>query len=165
MNEMEKIRLALVKAADEIQNRKNMKELAQISAEMVRERTRKGKGVSRRGSFVHNLADLEDSTIRRRERIKLHPETGPSKSNLTETGQMLDALYGKSKKKGHGDIAIRSKRKKKKGQKKEITNDEVAFFVSGKRPFIDLSNKEVNKLSKITAEKTQKLVDKFLKQI
>jgi hypothetical protein len=159
--EIDKIYKALRKAENEIKSRSNMKAIAQVSAEMIKDRTRfKSKGVEYRDGPEHKLARLELSTIKARRRKKLHSSTTPEKSNLTESGQLLDALYGKGIKKGVGIVGIKSSRKKS-----ELTNDEVAFFVSGKRPFIDLSKKEITKLIKITDKKTNVLFEKHLRNL
>lgn len=161
MNQIDKIAKALIKAENEIKSAKNMQVITQISVEMIQERVRdRGKGVANRGGNEHNLAPLKPSTIKARSRKKLHPKTSPARSNLTETGQMLDALRAKGIRKGVGRITINPKRRGT-----TITNDEVSFFVSGKRPFMDLSKSELARLTKITAEKTTKLYKKFLKNI
>lgn len=158
----DKLMKAIIATENELKSRKNMKILAEMSAEIVRDRTRVlGKGVQKRGGYRKDLAPLTKSTIEKRRRNKkLHPSTSPSRSNLTETGQMLDGLYGKSDRKGEGEIAIKSRRK---GTTK--TNDEVAFFVSGKRPFLDLSSAELKKLEDYTEDKSEKLYEKNLKKL
>lgn len=161
MNAMDKILEALRKAEDEVKSTNSMQKIAQVSAEMVRDRVRnEGKGVTSRGATQHNLAPLMPSTIRNRMRKSLHPSTSPARSNLTESGQLLDALHGKGVRKGVGEIALKSRR-----SGSRLTNDEVAFFVSGKRPFIDLSAKEIKALEEATADKTQRLFDQYLSEI
>lgn len=161
INAFDKIANALKKTEQEVKSIKSMKDISEKAAEMVRTRVReRGMGVSKRGGSEVKLAPLAASTIKQRKRKRLHQKTSPSKSNLTETGKMLDALYGRSTRTGKGEISIKSRR-----SGSSITNDEIAFFVSGKRPFIDLSNKEIKDLEKIVEEKTTEIFNKMIANI
>jgi len=145
------------KAIDAALHRSKMKENAELMAKLIKERTRKGGGVKKVGGNVSKLRALAPSTIASRRRKKLHSATSPGKSNLTETGQMLDALYGVGIKKGEGSVRIRPNRKGG-----GITNDEVAFFVSGARPFVDLSKGESTVIAKKVEKDTSKALKKYL---
>jgi hypothetical protein len=135
------LRLAQAKAA---------KALAETIPEVIKLRTRQeGEGVS--GS----LKDLEDSTIKYRERYSdnLHPDTGPRTSNLTGTGQLIDAIQGKS---FGSKVKIDIKSGKRKGElsggRSKKTNKEVRKYVEDAgREFLELSNaerKEAEELAK-----------------
>lgn len=113
-----------------------MNRVATLTANMIRVRTRKGKGVATEGGAIKPLRKLEKSTVERRKRKQLHPETKPSKSNLTETGQMLDSIEGSGKK---GEAVI------------SYSNQEAANkagFNRKKRPFENLSRGEIRKITK-----------------
>jgi hypothetical protein len=75
---------------------KFMLELAEELKERIRKRTRLGYGVSALGANQNPLEKLADSTIRKRKNLnrrgKLSGDTKPNKSNLTESGQLLDSL-------------------------------------------------------------------------
>lgn len=137
-----KIKLAQVKAA---------KVLAEIIPDVIRIRTRlEGEGVS--GS----LKSLKASTIKNREKYKdnLHPDTSPSESNLTATGQLLDAIQGKS---AGSKVTIDIKKGKRKGElygnKSKISNKEVRRHVEDNgREFLDLSKDEKKESEELAKE-------------
>jgi len=74
----------------------------------------------------------------------LHPDTSPEKSNLTATGQLLDALRGRA---GGGKVTIDIKPTKRKkelnGKRSGLTNNEVRQYVEDAgREFLKLSPDE-----------------------
>jgi len=75
-----------------VATREAAKEVIQVVIDVIRLRTRM------EGDFKQGKVKLEPSTVKYRERYekRLHPDTTPSTSNLTATGQLLDALSGKS---------------------------------------------------------------------
>jgi len=138
--------------------KKAAEELAQIIPEIIRLRTRQeGQGTN------GQLKELSESYIKQRageiafytigkgsdrkvipykpsSAPDLHPDTTPSKSNLTATGQLLDSITGKRA----GDrvnISLKGKRKKElSGAKSKLTNDEVGKYVrENGREFLKLS--------------------------
>jgi len=127
-----KIKLAQVKAA---------KELAQVIPDVIKLRTRQeGEGVSGK------LKDLAGSTIDYRTRYEdnLHPDTSPRNSNLTGTGQLIDAIQGKS---AGSKVTIDIKKGKRKGElsggKSKLSNQEVRKHVEDNgREFLELSKQE-----------------------
>lgn len=151
---------AIQRAIKTASKRKNMKVIAEHEAGIIRDRTRKGYGVLQRGKAKHKLKRLALSTKRARRKKRLHPSTSPDRSNLTETGQMLNALYGRSDRAGEMKVAVRSKRR---GTSK--TNDEVVFFTSGDRPFLELSTKELREVTKLSTELIQNEIAKELTKI
>lgn len=139
---------------ENVESTRNMKKLADEMALQIKKRTREGFGTpkgSRGRGIKERLKPLSQSTIDSRKRLRgkgqLSGKTSPSKSNLTETGQLLDSLRGRVPRKGEAEVSLRSGRRSK-GKGKRITNDEVAFFVSGDRPFLDLSRSDFNKIVK-----------------
>lgn len=125
-------KLAQVKAA---------KELAIVIPEVIKIRTRlDGEGIN------GPLNELQESTekYRTRYRENLHPDTSPGKSNLTATGQLLDAIKGKS---SGSKVTIEIKGGKRKGElsgaRSKLTNKEVRKYVEDNgRKFFELSEKE-----------------------
>lgn len=75
---------------------------------------------------------------------RLHPDTSPEKSNLTATGQMLDALRGRA---GGGKVTIdikpTSRKKELNGKKSGLNNNQVRQYVEDAgREFLKLSPQE-----------------------
>lgn len=126
-----------------IAQRKAAQELAKVIPDVIKIRTR----LESENRNNTPITELEDSTIKYRERYKgnLHPDTDPDKSNLTATGQMIDAVSGKSK---GNTVTIEVKNTKRRrelsGGKSKLTNKEVQRFVEQKvgREFLKLSKQE-----------------------
>lgn len=137
-----KIKLAQAKAA---------KALAESIPEVIKLRTRQeGEGVS------GPLKDLADSTIKYRERYSdnLHPDTSPRTSNLTGTGQLIDAIQGKS---AGSKVKIDIKGGKRKGElsggRSKKTNKEVRKYVEDAgREFLELSKVERQEAEELAKE-------------
>ena len=105
-------------------------------ADAVRKRTRQGFGVSRNNGIKRSLKQLASSTIKKRSRLPLSPKTTPSKSNLTQSGSMLDSIKA--------DVD---------GTQIKVTitgakNNKKAQFVSKDRPFLNLSKDEVDAIKR-----------------
>ncbi|BAQ92884.1 Phage virion morphogenesis family like protein [uncultured Mediterranean phage uvMED] len=70
-------------------------DLGQAIADDIKERTQQGKGVDDNGDLF-NLAPLSDAYVKKREKLNLSPLTSSKgfsgRSNLTQTGKMLDSL-------------------------------------------------------------------------
>lgn len=136
------LRLAQAKAA---------KALAEAIPEVIKLRTRQeGEGVSGK------LKNLEDSTIKYRERYSdnLHPDTSPKKSNLTGTGQLIDAIQGKS---AGTKVKIDIKGGKRKGElsggRSTKSNKEVRKYVEDAgREFLELSKDEKQEAEELAKE-------------
>jgi hypothetical protein len=126
-----KIRLAKNAAA---------RELAGLIPELVKIRTR-GAGDGVNGP----LKDLESSTIKYRERYddNLHPETTPTTSNLTATGQLLDSLKGRNV---GSKVIVEPKGRRTQelsGERSRKTNKQVLKYVEdGGRVFNELNHGE-----------------------
>ena len=75
---------------------------------------------------------------------RLHPDTTPSKSNLTATGQMLDALRGRAAGgKVTIDIKPTTRRKELNGKRSGLNNNQVRQYVEDAgREFLKLSPEE-----------------------
>lgn len=108
------------------------------------------------------LKPLSPKYIEQRKKSKnLHPHTTPETSNLTATGQMLDALRGRA---GGGKVTIDIKpTKRKKGLDgkvpKNLTNDDVRKYVEeAGREFLKLSAVEKREVIDLT---TQMILDEL----
>jgi len=86
------IEMKIQKALAEWHNPSNLKLIAQFALSQIVKRTRLGKGVDRNEGEETPLMKLASSTINHRKRESLSSFTRASKSNLTETGEMLDAV-------------------------------------------------------------------------
>jgi hypothetical protein len=149
-------------------NKKDMDGIASFIERMVRVRTRLGFGVKRESGEKYKLKELKGrpnamlntvsrvftgkslkvgSTIYQRELMKKRGElsnlTTPMKSNLTMTGQLLDSIKWKIDK-----LTITlffDSNRRKDGRN---TNNEIANYVSEKRPFFNLSKQEIEQVKR-----------------
>lgn len=84
----------------------------------------------------------------------LHPDTSPETSNLTATGQLIDAVQGKS---AGTKVTIDIKQGKRKGElygkKSKLSNKEVRKYVEeAGREFLELSNQERKEAEELAKE-------------
>ena len=127
-----------------------IRELRVLIPELIRLRTRGGAGLK------GNLPALERSTIeyRTRYRDNLHTDTSPSESNLTGTGQLLNAIEAKA---SAGRITVSINKKKRRGElsgsRSKLTNDDVRRFVEQNfAEFFELTNDEREQLVQIAKD-------------
>ena len=104
--------------------------MADMAVAIVFERTTAGKGLTSettRNPRLKKLKALSVSYKRHRRRVKsqLSSRTGPGRSNLTFSGQMLDALDSKILKTGFRLLVKKTRR-----SKSRLTNNKVAEFVA-----------------------------------
>lgn len=165
--------------------KKTLNEVAKIAAEKtmndVIKRTKEGKGTNGR------LKPLSGKYIgfRRRWSEFLADDTSPAKSNLTATGQLLEALYyrvvgprffikvnTKNREQGLGgesnliEITKTNKKGKKKvvGYKSHLTNDQVRQYTEeAGREFLALSDKEKEDLRKFVGDQLRMMLSDILK--
>lgn len=122
--------------------------LAHEVATQIKKRTRLGYGV-RRGGQQKPLAVLSDPYVefRRKHKSELFEDTQPKRSNLTATGQLLNAITGKGstarieisltpdgRSKGLGGV-----------KPKDLTNSKLLGYVEKLRRFFALTNPEKNR--------------------
>lgn len=130
----------------------------------VIKRTKSGVGTN------GNLKSLSPSYIEFRKRWSsfLASDTSPGKSNLTATGQLLEALYyrvvgnrffikvnSKQRDEGLGgeELVKTQVSKKKYEMKSKLTNEQVREYVEDAgREFLKLSDEEKKQLEKFTAD-------------
>ena len=133
-----------LKLAQRIAIRRVLKEFAVLIPELVKARTRLG------GGLTGSLPSLKPSTIRSRTRYStnLSSDTSPAESNLTGTGQLLDAMQAKIT---QNKIVVTVNTKKRKtelsGAKGKLTNNEVRKYVEDAGfNFFDLTDDERKEL-------------------
>lgn len=133
-------------------NDRLMMQLAKLAVEMIRTRTRLGKGVPELGAAQQSLDKLETQTKTNRRNMKkrgtLSGQTTPAKSNLTATGEMLDSIKFVVEA-GKIEVYIAGQR-----------NRQVAEYVGEQRPFFTLSKAEVSRL----ADVIQLAINTYLKK-
>lgn len=152
-----KIRAATTQAA---------REVIQVVIDVIKIRTRfEGQGKS--GA---SLRELKDSTIKYRERYskRLHTDTSPSTSNLTATGQLLNAMSGKSSgNKVTIFIKNNKRRKELSGTKPSLTNEEVRKWVedpsAGNREFLALTEEDKKEVIEVAVEIIRQSIKDLLK--
>ena len=144
------------KIRTKVESKQVTEEIGKQIITIIRTRTRKGFGVDKPEGSIKKLAPLKPSTIAARTANKknLHPDTSPAKSNLTETGSMLDNLRAESKK---GVVTIRG------GTPKDSEKAYFAHVGSDNRkprPFLFLSASEGEELAKRLKEFIAKILNR-----
>jgi len=157
----------MVKFSDKINRRiinkvtssQRLKPIAKELATMMRVRVRKGFGVSKSKGARYKFRRLEDSTVEARKRQKkegkLLEGESATRSNLTATGKMTDAMSGTTK---NGKIVIYMKEGRRDGVS---NNDMIAYHEKMDRPFFHLSRKEYKKVVNLVRAMVNKFVKKF----
>jgi hypothetical protein len=120
-----------------VTDKRILQELGELVVEIIRERTRDGKGVKAPGANTTRLKPLSKKYIQWRSKFGgLSSETSPSTSNLTLTGEMLDSLSFDVR---NGRLVVNVT---------GASNIKKAIYVSEERPFANLSKGEQTKLLK-----------------
>lgn len=141
------------KEVDEILTKKSSEFsfiLEEIPTRIFR-RTVLGKGVNE-SKELYKLQDLSDAYIKQRQKIKLSETTKPKKSNLTQSGAMLNSIIGEQK----GTLFTFTL---KGVDKKGISNNDKAYWnaIKGRR-FFDLSSSETAGLTRIIQAKIKEIL-------
>lgn len=166
-NNTRKVELALEKKLRQSQeiykDRAFLNNLAKETAEQVKRRTRLGKGINSSGKN-ERLKQLKESykKVRKKYSGNLDKDTSPGKSNLTATGQLLNALRGVYKNRSIIiDFDKESRGKTLTGRKDSVKNSELVGYQEDKgRRFFDLSDSELNGLRRKIANRIRKLLEK-----
>lgn len=136
--------------------------LAKDTAKQIKTRTQLGKSAEENGSSK-KLKVLKESykDIRRKNRNRLSRNTTVSRSNLTATGQMLNALFGIFRGKSIIIDIKEGRGKDLTGRNTGVTNKDLIDFNEDKgRRFFDLTKFEENELRRKIADKIRKLLAK-----
>ena len=185
--DLESISETLSRVIKESLNRRFMMELGQQFVSDVKTRVRLGYGNRTSGGTRVRLKPLsapyisfrrgqavfyKDNSGRLRSFSKKstrHPalsdETSPTKSNLTFTGQMLDSMRPVIIKDNEFGIEFTGVRKKIRQKEKALTNAEVAEFAKKDRPFINPTNREIDRLEQTINDKLRQEILKSLKAL
>lgn len=186
-NNTRKVELSLEKKLRQSQeiykDKRFLNNLARETAEQIKTRTRLKKGINKSGKN-ERLKKLSDLYVKQRQgkakvwtdsatgkvvvvegkfpKPKLHPDAGPKKSNLTATGQLLDSLRGRYRRKS---IEIDFKKERRGpdifGKTGKATNSDIVGYQEDQgRRFFDLSNSELNGLRRKIANRIRKLLEK-----
>lgn len=144
----------LTKAKDELQDK--LLEVGEEAVTLIRKRTRLGYGVSEQGGKKKRLKKLDEGNTKkpytkRRKNISLSSLTTPAKSNLTQSGAMLDDL--EATKTSNGNIEI--------GFSTELSEDKATWNTDKGRPFNNLSKSEQRQLKDMLTEKLEKILKKL----
>lgn len=151
----------LKKISDEIGSQKNTQSVGRIGLEIIYTRVKDGFGVTSDSISQprkRRLKALDPKTIAQRKRRGVRGFRGsPEKSNLTDTGQLLDSIEVRAGKNKFSLIIPNTRRKRRGGEKRVPTNEDVAQYVRGDRPFFAFTNPEKRLLEKTV----QKILNKL----
>lgn len=152
----------------QVTSRKNLNIIGQLTVDIIYKRVKAGKGVdddtlgsadraTNRFPEQTKLDDLSETYINFRKKNRPRGKfASVRRSNLTYTGQMLEALG--FRRVGTGvEINIKETFR----YDTELTNRMVAEFASEKRPFLALTKKEF----KIIEDKVRQIIDLEIKRI
>jgi hypothetical protein len=159
-----------------------LKAAGQLAVNNIKGRTRQGKDLSAGGKADSNAdrsqPPLSRSWIEQRQRLaafnQTHPAYSPKRSNLTLTGQLLDAVsfrvknnraevfVAESTRRGYAYVPSRGPRKGQTVTAKAPTNAKLAEFLGEQgRFFLGLSPKE----KKIISNRVRQLLRKALARV
>lgn len=121
-------------------SQKNMRLIGERCIQLIVRRTQQGLGVKMVGGAEMPLRALSQNYIafRNKQRRNLDPTTTANKSNLTFTGQMLRSMTIKQV--SNSIVRVGPNEKVRKGG---LTNARLAEILQQKRPFNNLSAREI----------------------
>lgn len=157
MAKAEDIERAFKDALQKTLSKSVQEEIAKEMADTVRIRSQLGSGVSKVGGRKEKFKALSTKYVEQRKEFPgLSDKTTPRKSNVTRTGQMIDSLTGVGK---SGGFEIKPEGRRDDGK----TNERVAGYVEENgRPFLNFTDTELKKLTRLLAEKLSDLINKAL---
>lgn len=140
MNDFEdKLAKQLEQTLKDILSEKNLEKIAQDIVDQIVLRTKLGKGVSQAEGPEKPLEKLSTSYKKQRKSLqskgKLHETTTPTRSNLTQTGEMLDSIRYKI---NGEEITIYIEG--------EFNNKKANWQVDQKRSFLNISSVQKKRL-------------------
>ena len=149
--QIDKFNKSVAKMMVKVTNKKTMKELGEITLDVVVERTRgKGKGLDANGATLKKLKPVKPEYAKWRKKQQRHPDAARGKqSNLTFKGDLLDELKVKNLKRKVFTLGWSKKKQRDKAKGQEEQG----------RPFLFLSTKEINLISKKLDEIIAKAVE------
>ncbi len=146
--DFEKMRNKLLK---DLKSKETMKALGEATAKDIQKRTTAGYGVKANDKGKTKLDKLSTGYKKQRKKMQLSSNTSPAKSNLHQTGKMVDSIKSETTKEGFKISATGSHNKDKAG------------WVSKKRPFLHMSKPEIKRAKERFEELLRDMVKKYNK--
>lgn len=143
---------ALEKAKKELTSTENLQKIGDDLAEQIKTRTRLGNGLDGDGKEPAKLRPLSSKYVKERQTMPLSEFTTAKKSNLTQTGQMLDEIEAKA---SNSKISITFKSQESK--------DKARWNTEKGRPFLAVSRVQIERLRNDLDKKLEELLKKYLK--
>lgn len=165
MATMKDVQIALEEALLELLGVDRMRKIGEVAADRIKLRTRLGGSVADDGGTKSKLKPLKNSTVKSRARKRksgdLHGDTSPKKSNLTDTGQLLDSIKV-IEPVTKGAVKIGPKGSRREGG----TNELVAVYAESMgRPFNHLSKVEIKVLQRELQKELQTIAQRRLTKL
>lgn len=138
---------------DGIVEKSTMKEVADLSKDLVKTRTKRGFGVNESGDKATRLKGLSESYKKQRRRLKrqgkLAGDTTPQKSNLTKKGKMIADVESRAST-AKAEVFIKDESSRKKAE----------LQAQQGREFMNLSKSEIDKVKKLLEKKIKDDINK-----
>lgn len=150
-----------------VQDKAMHKLVGDQAVKMVYKRVKSGRGVTSLASKspgLKGLTGLSKGYIKQRRRTGVPGKDGsPSKSNLTYTGQMLEALSFEVSKYGFEILVKDTIRRAKGGVRAGVgmSNSKVAKYTQEQRPWLSFSKSEQKDLSEMYRGEFRKAIKKL----
>jgi hypothetical protein len=141
----------LQKVVQEAVNKIDMQEIGDTLAQEIKLRTRLGYGLDTQGGTQSKLKPLSEPYKKARKKMKLSSETRPGKSNLTQTGEMLDSIKAEV---NNGKITITFKN--------QFSKDKARWNTEKGRPFMAISKVQITKLKNRITDHVLKFIKENL---
>lgn len=161
-SDLEAFKKKIDQALKKLTSNQNLTPIAKDTEEIIRRRTRLGKGVDQSGGPNVALKALATSTKasrkRKQKRGLLSEKTSPNKSNLTETAQLLDSLKGRA----INQLIEVKPTGARKGSK--LSNSKVAAYQdSAGRKFLNLSKQDIKQLTAVMQDSFNNILNSIFK--
>ena len=161
--QLERFTKAVAKAMAKAVAANAMREYGETAVDLVVARTRgKGQGVPENGGRAEKLTSVTKEYAARRKKMQRHPDAaGGRKSNLTLTGEMLDSLTVTKARSKSVEIGWTDSEQRDKAKGNELGSYGRAPNPAYARPFLNLTTREVNLISKELDKKLNKEAKKI----
>lgn len=136
-------------AIAEVTSISSMKEIGDTLTEEIYRRTKLGYGVQDSGGQQSKLKPLTDSYKKQRKYKPLAPDTTLSKSNLTQTGEMLDDLSCKA---SDSKVTI--------GFNTDLSLKKAGWQVEQGRTFLNVTGTQINNLKTLIKNKLKEILSR-----
>lgn len=142
---------AITRAVNETLNKDLMQSIGDDFAEQIKTRTRLGNGLSENGGEPTKLRPLSSGYVQQRKSMKLSGMTKPSKSNLTQTGEMLDDIKATV---NNDKITLTFG--------SQFSKDKARWNEESGRSFLAISRVQIERLKNSLEKKITELLKKYL---